>query len=286
MFDNHVHTNLTEDSNATLEEYAERAVDIGLSAFTITNHCSLGRLKEDGWKVVARDFKKLERDARIFSDKFGIDIKIGVELDYFEDRKTQFKDVLDWFDFDIVLVSCHYLPPDFKVNCADRSSASFFEACTDIDHAYRRYYDNVRGCIDFLAQTRGDFVLAHLDLIKKYSAKFFEVPSVKDPFYFKLASGVVADLVHDNAKNIAAELNTRGFEHASKEPYPSKGILELLFTQGYKRITIGSDGHTVEGLGKYIPEGLSLLKEIGFKGVYDYEKCKPYFVSFSEPRFT
>ena len=48
---------------------------------------------------------------------------------------------------------------------------------------------------------------------------------------------------------------------------------------GGEIITIGSDAHCVENLGKGIPEGIQIAKNCGFDKIYYYDHRKPVSIN-------
>lgn len=47
-----------------------------------------------------------------------------------------------------------------------------------------------------------------------------------------------------------------------------------------KIITIGSDAHNADRIGDCVMESQKILKDIGFDGIYTFEKMKPEFHRF------
>ena len=54
-----------------------------------------------------------------------------------------------------------------------------------------------------------------------------------------------------------------------------RGLLKGYYAQGGRLVTLGSDAHCTEDLGKGIDQGLELLKAAGFREFAVYEKRKP-----------
>ena len=77
-----------------------------------------------------------------------------------------------------------------------------------------------------------------------------------------------------NEHRVALELNTAGLRRIN-EFYPSPDIMEIARDAKITHITIGSDAHTVEDLGKGISQGINYLKSFGFNTIYRFDKRKP-----------
>jgi len=70
---------------------------------------------------------------------------------------------------------------------------------------------------------------------------------------------------------LALEINTSGLDKRVKEQYPS----EWISYESYKRkipITIGSDAHSPEEIGRHFAETTKLLKRIGYKDISYFSK--------------
>ena len=76
------------------------------------------------------------------------------------------------------------------------------------------------------------------------------------------------------------ELNTSSRAYKLKSLMPSKEILKLYHDMGGKIITIGSDAHNADRIGDCVMESQKILKDIGFDGIYTFEKMKPEFHRF------
>ena len=55
--------------------------------------------------------------------------------------------------------------------------------------------------------------------------------------------------------------------YSDDSEYPMEEVVKI--------ITVGSDSHRKEHLGAYIAETLNILKTIGYKEVYTFEKMQP-----------
>ena len=83
-------------------------------------------------------------------------------------------------------------------------------------------------------------------------------------------------VIIQNGKGI--EINTSGLRQKYGDVFPSFKYIKLYRELGGEIITIGSDSHTTEDLGKGIPEGISLAEKAGFTYVSYFIKRKPCFI--------
>ena len=68
------------------------------------------------------------------------------------------------------------------------------------------------------------------------------------------------------------EINTSYSRMARNGTYPSKEVIKILIDQGVRKITIGSDAHTATSVGRGIEQAQNLLKSMGIKEIYRFEK--------------
>jgi histidinol phosphate phosphatase hisJ family len=76
------------------------------------------------------------------------------------------------------------------------------------------------------------------------------------------------------SRGIGLEINGSGYLNKVGEPYPSKKILNFYRNLGGEVMTVGSDSHFCENLARHNIKMINLLKEIGFKYIFTYEKRK------------
>lgn len=89
---------------------------------------------------------------------------------------------------------------------------------------------------------------------------------------FDLVNEILKQVINDH-KGI--EINTSCYRYGLKDLTPSVEILKLYKKLGGDIITIGSDGHDVDQYGFKIQETKQILKDLGFKYIYTFDKMKP-----------
>ena len=121
------------------------------------------------------------------------------------------------------------------------------------DEVWRRYFAQVRA-----AAASGLFdVLAHLDLAKVFGHSASE--SVIASEHEQTADAIAA-------AGIAVEISTAGLRKAAGELYPAQDLLRALHRRGVP-ITLGSDGHVPEDLGRDYPRALEAAHACGYRTV-------------------
>ncbi|SKA97937.1 histidinol-phosphatase (PHP family) [Caloramator quimbayensis] len=256
IIDYHIHSNFSFDGKNEIKDIIEKAVELGLSEICFTEHFCID--PEDvsynflNYNEYSNQILKLKE-----SYKGKIKIKKGLEIGEPCVFKEELNNIISNMDLDFMIGSIH--------NINHKKLRLYIEnkQKDEIYHTYFLYiYDMVRnGNID---------VIGHLDLMKRYAFLQFGNYSFKD----------FEDLIYNILKcaierNIGIEINTSGLRDKVNEIYPSIDIIKLYYNLGGEIITIGSDSHSCDDLAKNYLDIIELLKNIGFKYIFKYEKRKP-----------
>jgi histidinol-phosphatase (PHP family) len=273
MIDYHVHTAHSIDAEGTVREYCEQAVRRGLKEICITNHCELDPLRNDSFIRFNNKREPFTRDnllrlqnevlrEKIFFKESGLDVKFGIEVGYYDGIESRLEQVTEGINFDFLLGSIHCL--DHICIDSSKECSLYFSI-----HTVSELLENYFQAVEHLISSKLCDAVGHLDVYKKYGLAFYgekinslQEDSLKRTFL----------LMEEN--DVALEINTAGLRRI-KEYYPSPSLLQYAQSEGVSRITIGSDAHRVDDLGKGINQGLEYAKSSGFNVVYGFEKRRP-----------
>jgi histidinol-phosphatase (PHP family) len=188
-----------------------------------------------------------------------IKIRIGLEVDYFEDKEGETGDLLASLPLDYVIGSVHYLGEktvDFGPD---------FYAGKNIDDLFTSYFDKV--C---KAAASGLFdIIGHCDLIRIFGYK----PSIDmEPAYRKLAR-----IMKEN--DVAFEINTNGRNRPLADFYPDRRFLGIFHEENVP-VCVNSDAHMPARVGQYFDEAYDLLRYTGFSEMAVFEKRRRHMVPF------
>jgi histidinol-phosphatase (PHP family) len=264
MIDYHVHTDYTFDAAGKVEDYCKSADQKKIDEICFTNHFIIIALKEHRGSIKPEEIGKHFSDIEEARKNFNVRIKVGLEVDYWNDRHKEIEKVLDSYPFDFLLGTVHFID-HFPVSGTKELAMEFFKnkSLVEIYEAYfRRAIETVEsGLFD---------VLAHPDYIRKNIFRCFqkELPFEK---YRQIAEKVVDSLV-DN--KVGVEINCSGYYHGLNDVFPTSDFLKLCVEKGVKVITIGSDSHLPEAICRNFNEGIEKLKNQGCKKVFSFEKRK------------
>jgi len=100
-------------------------------------------------------------------------------------------------------------------------------------------------------------VMAHPDLAKVFGHRPDAGPPARE--YAETAEAIAA-------AGVAAEISTAGLRKAAGELYPAPDLLRALYRRGVP-ITLGSDGHVPEDLGRDYDRALSAAHACGYRRI-------------------
>lgn len=199
------------------------------------------------------NFKKYRQ---IYKDK--INLKWGMEFGIQTKTIDQYKELFKKYPFDFIICSCH------QVDNLEFWNYEFQKNKTQAQYNLR-YYAEI---LNVIRQYKDYSVIGHLDMIKRYD-ECGDYPFEKTaPIIEEILKQVIAD-----KKGI--EVNTSCYRYGIKDLTPSINILKMYKQLGGEIITIGSDGHKEGQYGFKIAETQKILKDLGFKYFYTYDKMQP-----------
>ena len=75
------------------------------------------------------------------------------------------------------------------------------------------------------------------------------------------------------------EINTSGIRQGFGDCFPSLKYAKLFHDLGGEVISTGSDAHTVEDIGKNIPDGIKIAADAGFQRLCFFRNRRPEFIN-------
>ena len=258
--DFHLHTSFSGDSEADMEEMIQKAIGMGLKDIAFTEHMDLNFPVTD---TTPEGFFECNVDSYLYHllllrNKYvnDINIRFGLELGLQPDIVKQNVKVAKEHDFDFIIGSVHV------VDGFDVYDPAYFEGRSD-EEAYRSYfeavYENLRSYSNF-------DVVGHLDyVVRKGRTLDADYSYAKYSDVFDRILNRIIDLEK------GLEVNTAAMKYGLKELNPCTDILRRYKELGGEIITVGSDAHKVEDLGRGLDRAEEVLREAGFEyyTVYD-----------------
>ena len=258
MFDFHLHSNVSFDSQTPPVEICRGAVAAGLTEICFTDHFDCHSEPEDNHDLfLVRDYAKAYGALSVA----GLTIRQGVELGLTDWNRDMLKGFLGEYPFDFVIGSVHF------VDGHDPYEEVYWQN-QDVERDFRRYLEQTLKCV----QIHDDFdALGHLT----YVCKSVHNPSHAPVLYEKhreITDAILEVLVK---KGKGMEINTSGVDRAG-DFLPGADFLRRFRELGGEIVTVGSDAHDPSRVGQYVPQALQLLKDI-FGHVCTFQNRQPVF---------
>ncbi len=257
LCDLHTHTHFSFDGApvSTHDAMCRRALEIGLSDIAFTDHCDINGEVEGLYTPYRADEAFAAMLAVKEQYKGRLNVICGIELGNATQYPAEAAAVLAAHPYEFVIGSLHNLRdvPDF---CMLR-----YEVMTDalIHRLFDRALDET---IEMVENTPGLSTVGHITYIHRYVTLAGRKLDFK-PFYDKLTH-----LYHTLIdRDIALEINVSTLWKGLGISMPTMELLKLYVDCGGKLITIGSDAHAPENLGKAIRKGYALLSTVGIDRV-------------------
>lgn len=262
MYDNHIHSNFSGDSDMEPNCACQKAVELGLSGLVFTDHVDYDFPDFDENFLIDLDqyfkyFKELQDNW-----KNKLDISIGIEMGYQPHVIDQINETLNKYPFEFIINSVHI------IDYLDPYKGQYYIGKTQKE-AYERYLEEVLRSIN--AYDNYD-VIGHIGYIARYGN--YEDKALRYNDYAEILDKILKAIIE---KGKGIELNTSGLRTDLHSSIPGLDIFKRYFELGGEIITIGSDAHHTDHLGHSFKEATQCLKEIGFKYVTHFKERKPVF---------
>ncbi len=266
--DLHTHSSNSFDAQNTVFEMCESAINCGLYAIAITDHCEAPMINfgdnceyGDLNTLIPKSIKETNEAKHKYAGK--IKVLTGIELGEPMHDQECTKRALSYGEYDFILASVHNLRnmPDFYF--IDYSKHS-------IDKILKLYFNE-------LAETAGfeHFdSLAHLTYPLRYiKAKLGIVPDLTP--YYNTIDEIFNILISNNK---ALEVNVSGLFKDLGTTLPDRDLIKRFKDLGGKYITLGTDSHNTDSVGKGLKNGLKTVTECGFDSYTIFEKHQPKLI--------
>lgn len=257
LADYHVHTDFSSDSKSPMEAMVKQAITLGLERVCFTDHMDLDFPKQyEQCFVFDVDsyFRKIEELQMKYPQ---IQILKGIECGMQTGLGTRYEELLQNYEFDFVINSCHVLfdmdpyYPDFWLDRNEKDGIIAY---------FKQILANIKELQNF-------DICGHLDYIVRYT------PSKGQNYnpleYMDYIDEILKTVIH-MGKGI--EANTSGYKYGLGTPHPYEDILRRYKELGGEIITIGSDGHMPEHMAYDFAKAEDLLRKIGFRYYAVFEK--------------
>ncbi len=283
LIDCHTHCKYSPDGQDKPEQLAQRAIELGLSAWALTDHCECSTWFEPEYYGInsktadADDIlmyncckfhnESLEPIKCLKEQLFGkIEFVNGIELGQPLQALEIAESIIDNADFDFVIGSLHNNAdkPDFYYLQYDKMSDS------ELSKLLSDYFEQV---LEMCRWAKFD-ILGHLTYPMRYICGKYGI-NVDLKIYRDVCAEIFKSLI-DNGKGI--EINTSSLFTDYKTTMPNKDLIMLYRELGGEVLSLGSDAHCAAKVGQGIDVGAELARECGFKYITYFKRHKPVFI--------
>ena len=260
--DLHNHTVLCNHATGSVDEYIEKAIELGINEYGFSCHAPMNYDPKYRMKLEEKaTYEKWINDAKEkYKDK--IKVLLAYEVDYLNGYVLE--EILN-SKVDYLIGSVHFLQNKNELWGFDNPEFIGVYESKDIDTIWQEYFDAIKS----MAKTGLFDIVGHLDLIKVF--RFLPKKDIRI-----IAKEALKEI---KKSNMVLEINPAGLRKPISETYPSRQLLEEAYSLGIE-ITFGSDAHSVEHIGFGFEDSINLAKEIGFYKCMTFENRDRELVDF------
>lgn len=262
LWDTHMHSQYSGDSDAPQEDMIRAAIRAKLPGICFTDHLDIDY--PDNPEAFLLDLPNYTSSVFAMQEQYRdqISVRYGIELGLQPHLAALHADILSQYDFDFVIGSSHvvhgydpYFPPFWKTHTEEEGYREYFDSILE----------NIRAFDDF-------DVYGHIDYVVRYG------PTRNENYTYARYSDVIDEILRlliEKGKGI--EINTGGFKYGLGHPNPCEEILARYRELGGEIITIGADAHTPDKIGYAFDKAADIFRECGFSYYAVFKNRRPIF---------
>ena len=264
LYDQHLHSRHSMDSKTAPADNVEAAIRRGLAGLTFTEHFDT---HPDDWPGCVYDDAAYSAAIEELRERYAAQIFVGkgIEVCYQPANLDFILDFLSAHRFDVVLLSIHYFAGRSLHRREHWTGLDVFEGT-------RRYLQDVLAavhkCVELRrAGPRPFDVLAHLDVVKRYSQRFGGSTAVES--FGSLIDEILAACLE---AELVPEINTSSLRQGLTETMPGPTIVEQYARRGGTGMSIGSDAHRSEDVGAGFDVACDMMRNAGLRHLVFFEQ--------------
>lgn len=279
LIDCHTHTQFSMDSEADINDCIRKAIDIGLSAYAVTDHCECSTWYTENhysnkenfdYFNYAQDFYNSVSAVTELKEKYkNFNLICGVEMGQATQDIEVAEKIISDERLDFIIGSMHQLKGEKDFYYIDYENMSMDEIYNLLERYFKEVYQLCKmDCFD---------VLGHLT----YCMRYMKCRNGINPDISRFDE-IIAEsfrILAHNGKGI--EINTSGIRQGFGDVFPSLKYVNLFKDMGGEILSIGSDSHYVDDIGKNVADGVETAKAAGFTRLCYFKKRKPYFININ-----
>lgn len=256
MIDSHIHSKYSADSVSDPQSVISSAINKGFKVITFTDHYDLHYCNNIDMTFDIDDyFRELLELKEKYRDF--IKVLIGIEVGLQKAFSKEIRDIILKYPFDFIIGSTHL------IHGVDPYYGTLF---TNESEKNEEITDYLNVILENLNSYDLYDSMGHLDYVKRYTKYSDSLIRYSDH-----SDKIDLILEHLIANEKAFEINTSGYD---RFPFDFD-ILKRYKELGGKYVTIGSDSHEPNQLGRFFDKCFELIRASGFDHLTYYENRKP-----------
>ncbi len=260
LIDIHLHSGFSFDSSEKISNYIEKARESGVPALGFSEHYDYDAVL-DGADIALCDIPKYTEYVKGLRENIASpEILCGIEFGYRDISVEQYRRLISEYNFDYVINSVHTLPE--RGDCFHER----FFAGRSIQECYRDYFKAV------LESVNADFdyqIVGHLGYVSRYRSGCNSKINYSD-FSDILDEILKCIIARDKCLEINASVGKTG-----GLSLPDTDVIVRYLQLGGKKLSFGSDAHSVKDYLRNSTAVVTFLKSAGVHEMYYYKHRKP-----------
>ncbi len=275
LIDCHTHSTNSFDGSSPAEEMIKTAITKNYAAYALTDHCEVNRWfsaehygcpegHHDDYGYGAAFEKSLTENV-LLKEKYAgkLNFICGVELGQANFDYGLAESAVSDKRLDFVIGSLHQV--------RDKEDFFFLDyEKEDVNALLTAYYTDM---YELCKWNKFD-ILAHITYPLRYIEGDKGIAVDMSP-YEEIIRECFKTLI-ENGKGI--EINTSGLRQAYGKTFPDLHYVKMFRDMGGELLSLGSDAHCTEDLGKGIAEGAEIALAAGFTRLCCFKERKPNFI--------
>ncbi|MCI6006470.1 MAG: histidinol-phosphatase HisJ family protein [Blautia sp.] len=265
LWDCHMHSSFSADSDTSMEEMIQKAITCGLSGICFTEHLDPDYPETPDHIDFSLDIPSYQGKLYSLRDTYRdkLDIRFGIELGLQTHLEDYFHNLLKETPFDFVIGSSH------TVHGYDPYYPDFFRGRREFS-AYMEYFESI---LENIASFSEMDVYGHIDYVVRYG------PNKNREYSYNRYQDILDEILRRLiSKGIGIELNTGGYHYGLGEPNPCTAIIRRYRQLGGEIITIGADAHAPDKIAFSFDKAAEVLRQCGFSYYTVFRNRKPEFI--------
>jgi len=262
LFDSHTHSENSFDASHSVTFMCEKAIEAGVSGICVTDHCELKDYEKDRYEMrITQSVFDVNKAKRIFNGRLAV--MAGIELsDVLYDEQLTGR-VISGFPFDMIMVSQHNSAAGEDIYYSNFSEWTAGE----IDEYLSWYFSYLLRVAEW-----GNFdTLGHLTYPLRYITGTHKI---------QVGLGRYEDQIDQILRTVAQtgraiEINTSGLSQPLGDTMPGIRYVKRYRELGGEYITLGSDAHSADAVGRGIDAAMQMLLDAGFSYFTFYKQRQP-----------